>query len=533
MRIRAPDRKLRKTLLTLLINRFASVESEISTRETRAFRNCSIHFEEVSNREERRICRRLWQEYLQQDKPEKAGGPFASLWNALLARRGMMAYLPITFVTIAMFCGASWQVFLPLTDPARYQCYALLFWLGSRATVLLPASQCAFLSLSGAVPPFHLLPLEYPPLTLLLFSLALLAPLPYYQLAFALLMSLILVLIYSLLLHYGPRGAALVFACYIFIGAIATAQGRFDLLPAALTLLCIIAAERKQWTWAYVALALGVLIKLYPVLLFPILFIAEQQTEGSLSIRPQSLTLKAVLQHPWTLLREIFRWHWRNSLIFLGVLIGVTGIFALFNFQGAFVDQFRYFAQRPVQIEATGSILLWLATAFGYPLHIVSTYGSLNIMSELDGPVALGFEMLLIVGYVYTLRMQLRGKLDVTQGSIAVLLLFVATGKVFSPQYLIWLMPLLAYAGAFDRFWLLCWGAVSLLTTFIFTYLYSRVADSLLIPYVPGFVPAVSIRNALFVLLTLAYLFNWFQARRRKLLPPRFTGRETRRLYDA
>jgi hypothetical protein len=474
----------------------------------------------------------LLQEYLQNNNTGKVRGPFASFWNALLARRGMMAYLPITVVTIAMFCGASWQVLLPITDPARYQCYALLFWLGSRAIALLPTSQCTFLSLSAVVPPFHLLPLEYPPLTLLPFSLALLAPLSYYQLAFALLMSLILVLIYSLLLRYGPRGAALVFACYIFIGAIATAQGRFDLLPAACTLLCIIAAERKQWRWAYIALAFGVLIKLYPILLYPILFIAEQQTEGRLCIPPQSLPRRAVLQHLWTMLCGVSGWRWKNSLIFLGILVGVTGIFALLNFQGAVVDQFRYFAQRPVQIEALGSTFLWLATAFGYPLRIVSTYGSLNIVSKLDGIVALGSEVLLIVGYAYTLWAQWRGKLDVAQGSIAVLLLFVATGKVFSPQYLIWLMPLLAYVGAFDRFWLLCWGAISLLTTFIFAYLYSRVADPLLIPYIPGFVQTVSIRNGLFVLLTLAYLFNWFQARQRKLLPPRFTGRETRQLYD-
>ncbi len=444
----------------------------------------------------------------------------------------MTAYLPIIAVTIALFCGASWQVFLPLTDAARYQCYALLFWFGSRATTLLPASQCAFLPLSTGVPPFHLLPLEYPPLTLLLFSLALLAPLSYYQLAFALLMSLTLVLIYSLLLRYGPRGSALAFACYIFIGAIATAQGRFDLLPAALTLLCVLAAERKQWTWAYIALAFGVLIKLYPILLFPILFIAEQQTEGRLHALPQSLALKATLQHFWTTLWGVAHWRWKNSLIFLGLLVSVTGIFAMLNFQGAFVDQFRYFALRPVQIEATGSTVLWLATAFGHPLQIVSTYGSLNIVSGLNGFVALGSEMLLIMGYIYTLWMQWRGKLDVTQGSIVVLLLFVATGKVFSPQYLIWLIPLLAYAGAFNRFWLLCWGAISLLTTFIFTYLYTRVTDPLLIPYVPGFVMTVSIRNALFVLLTLAYLFNWFGARQRKSLPQRLTGRETRRLYD-
>lgn len=443
-----------------------------------------------------------------------------------------MAYLPIIVVTVIMFCGASWQIFLPTTDPSRYQCYALLFWLGSYATALLPVSQCSFLSLSTAVPAFHLLPLEYPPLTLVPFSLALLAPLRYYQLAFALLMSLMLVLIYGLLLRYGPRGAALAFAGYIFIGAIATAQNRFDLLPAAFTLICIIAAERKQWTWAYIALAFGVLLKLYPMLLFPVLFIAEQQAEKRLTIPAESRGLKVAFRSLWSMLRSATRWHWKNSLIFLGVLVGVTGIFALLNFQGALVDQFRYFAERPMQVEATGSALLWLATAVGYPLHIVFSYGSLNMVSNLAGVVTLGCEVLFLAGYVYTLWIHWRGKLDVAQGSIAVLLLFVATGKVFSPQYLIWLVPLLAYAGAFDRLWKLCWGVISLLTTFIFIYFYARVTNPLLIPYLPGFVQAVSLRNALFILVTLTYLFNWFQARQRKLLPAKFTGRETRRLYD-
>jgi hypothetical protein len=459
-------------------------------------------------------------------------GPFTSLGNALLACRGVTAYLPIIIVTIAMFCGASWGVFLPVTDAARYQCYALLFWFGSHATSLLPASQCAFLSLPAVLPPFHLLPLEYPPLTLVPFSLALLAPLRYYQLAFALLMSLILMLVYSLLLRYGPRGAALAFACYIFSGAIATAQERFDLLPAACTLMCIIAAERKQWTWAYVALSFGVLLKLYPILLFPVLFIAEQQAEGRWYLPLRSLTLKAVLQHLWAMLGGVSLWRWKNSFLFLSIVVSVTGIFALLNFQGAFVDQFSYFVQRPMQVEATGSILLWLATQFGYPLQIVFSYGSLDIISKLDGVVALGSQILFIVGYVYIVWMQWWGELDTVQGSIAILLLFVATGKIFSPQYLIWLIPLLAYAGAFDKFWLLCWGAISLLTSYIFVYFYLRILDPLLIPYAPGFVQTVGIRNVLFVLATLAYLFNWFQVRQRRLLPPRFTGRETRRLYD-
>ena len=117
--------------------------------------------------------------------------PFTTLWNALLARNGTVAYLPIIFVAILMFCGASWQIFWSYTDAARYQCYALVFWLGGSATKLLPSTQCFFLNSSAfTAAPFHTLPLEYPPLTLAIFSLSLLAPIPYYQLLFALWMAL-------------------------------------------------------------------------------------------------------------------------------------------------------------------------------------------------------------------------------------------------------------------------------------------------------------------------------------------------------
>jgi hypothetical protein len=126
--------------------------------------------------------------------------------------------------------------------------------------------------------------------------------------------------------------------------------------------------------------------------------------------------------------------------------------------------------------------------------------------------------------------MQWRGKLDITQTSIALLLVFIATGKVFSPQYIIWLMPLLAYAGAFDTFWLLIWVALSGLTSFIQIFFYTRLINSLLIPYTPGFFEAITLRNTLFVLITLAYLFNWFQARQRRPLPPSTTSKEIRSL---
>ena len=99
--------------------------------------------------------------------------------NALLARQGVIAYLPIIAINMLMFYFTSWQFLWLNTDPARYQCYALTYWIGSNGVQLLPTTQCSFLHISTTVqPPFHMLPLEYPPFSLAIFSLPLFAPLP-------------------------------------------------------------------------------------------------------------------------------------------------------------------------------------------------------------------------------------------------------------------------------------------------------------------------------------------------------------------
>lgn len=444
----------------------------------------------------------------------------ASVWNALLARRGIVAYLPVVATVILLFCGASWQIFWVHTDAARYQCYALTFWQGSQGTHLLPANQCAFLyqfgMARGSVPPFHILPFEYPPLTLMIFSLAMAAPLLYYQVAFAILMALAIILIYWLLQRYGPRGAGLACAFYLVVGAWATAEGRFDLVPAGLTLLCLIAAERRRWTLAYIALALAFLLKIYPLLLLPALFMAEQLANGRFRRPADSLTLRTLPGEIWQTLREAGKWRWKNTLLFCGLILVISGIFALFNFQGAVVSQLSYFANRPVQVEATGSTLLWLATLLGHPATVVYTFGSINIESDLGSLVALACEIFFVLGYALTILWQWRGKLDVVQSFIALILVFIVTGKVFSPQYLIWLIPLLAYNGAFSRTWLILWGVLSVLTTAVYPYLYMMSKSATLAPYIPGFIESVTVRNLLLMVLTLAFLFNWWHMNQRK-----------------
>jgi hypothetical protein len=463
----------------------------------------------------------LWQEQMYSRLNDKARRLLHFLLDIFTQEESLVVYTPIILVTFFMFCGASWQLFLPATDVARYQCYAMNFWFGTDALRHLPLEQCASV-ITTPDAAFHSLPTEYPPLTLLAFSIPLLIPLQYYQFAFTILMSLVLVFVYGLLRRYGPRGGALCYAIYMFLGALGLAQLRFDLLPAFCTLVCVVAAERKHWRVAYIALAFGVLFKIYPILLLPALFLAEQHVKGKIAfVSEKSYT--TIVAQIWQQLKRVFHWQWQNCLLFLGLVLGVTGIFAMLDFNGAIVSQLSYFLHRPIQIESTGSSLAWLAHFFGIPwLGVYYDFGSVNIVSNISSLVSQIGTLGLILGFVYVLWLQIRGKIDLTQAVIALLLVFVATGKVFSPQYLIWLIPLLAYAGAFDLFWLFSWGVISLQTMVIYIFFNSQLVSPLNsdLVFVPrGFLELVMVRNTFLVLLTLAYLFNWFRARQRRLVP--------------
>ncbi len=279
------------------------------------------------------------------EQPEKK--PAERFWQFATNR----PFFLLPLLLAALFCEAAWLVYLTPTeaDLAHYECYSLTFWLGSHGATLLPQAQCAFLSISTPQPPLHMLPLEYPPSTILPFSLPLLAPLPYYPLGFALLMTLAAALIYWLLARSGARRAAPVFLLYLGLGTAAVVQERFDLLPAACTLICLLAAERGHWKTAYVALALGVLLKLYPLVMLPALFLAEQR--AWLAEQGYTAEQESWLAGAWNAVR---RWRWRNCLLFAALLIVVTGGFALLNYQDAIVSPLRYFLQRPPQIEFAG-----------------------------------------------------------------------------------------------------------------------------------------------------------------------------------
>lgn len=409
-----------------------------------------------------------------------------------------------------LFYAVSDQLFKPRTDAGKYQCYALVFWQGRNAVQILPQEQCLFLEYyspksiidgmkSIGVPEniinlaesqdtseaFRNLPFEYPLLSIIPFSLGLIAPAALYQVAFALWMLLLAAFIYFILYKTRSTGAAIAFAFYLVIGNWGDAAARFDLVPAALILGSVILGARNKWCWAFALLALATMFKFFPVLLiFPFLITQQKQS-----------------REKW------YSWRrWRALLLYCGICIMATLVSLSLNIANT-INPFLYFFNRPIQVESMPAVVLWIGNFWGVPFKIVQSYGSVNIVSALNGNISLSSSLCLVVGLLYTFWLQLRGKLDIYTASMLTVLIIIVTGKVFSPQYLIWIAPLIAFVGQANWKWLLTWGAIGGLTTWIYPNMYDLVPLKY-VPLLPIFYPVVFARDLLifgFIVVLLCY----------------------------
>jgi hypothetical protein len=416
-----------------------------------------------------------------------------SIWPNLL-------HLSIVLLMCGLlFYAVSYQLFKPRTDVGKYQCYALVFWQGRQAVHLLPREQCLFLKYyspdsivqgmkSIGVPgriihlaasqntsgPLRNLPFEYPLLSIVPFSLGLIAPIAWYQVAFAIWMLLLAAFIYFILYKTRSTGAAIAFAFYLVIGNWGSAAARFDLVPAALILGSVILAARSKWIWAFALLALATMFKFFPVVL----------------VIPFLITQQKQYDEKW------YAWHrWSALVLYCGICILATLLSFSLNIANT-INPFLYFFNRPIQVESVPATILWLGKFWGYPFKIIQSYGSVNIVSALNDNISLVSSVCMVAGLLYTFWLQWRGKLDIYTASLLTVLIIIITGKVFSPQYLIWLAPLVAFVGQANWKWLVTWGVVGLLTTWVYPNMYDLVPLKY-VPLLPTFYPVVFARDLL------------------------------------
>lgn len=366
------------------------------------------------------------------------------------SQRGWRLLRVLGFWLFALVAGGVLLAGAPnsIQDVGEYHCYALAFWNGAQAAAHLPPGECLAPISSFSPLPFHTLPTEYGPLALLAFLPPLLAPSAWYEGAFFVEMTLVTLAIAWLLDRYGARWSGYVWLIYAVAGGWVLTASRFDVLPSACVVAAIIAARRGKLPVAYLALAAGTLLKLYPLALLPLLLIVSWRERA----------------------REPF---WRGPLLFAGAVALVEGIAALVT-PAAPLTPLTFMGVRCVQIESVAATFAASQAALthaqpDFPYAFNSTcIATAGVSAAQTATLALG-----ALGVMTAIALFWRRQ--ATLGLAALLLLgsLVVGSKVFSPQYLIWLSPLVALEYGASVAALLGWSLVGGLTTLCFPYSYN------------------------------------------------------------
>lgn len=278
---------------------------------------------------------------------------------------------------------------------------------------------------NGEIPDF-----EYPPFALVFMIIPrIFASTPFwYNVGFVIEMFVFMVIGLVLIskladrFQYDRKKAVLIYTIFMLL-MFQFIVDRYDIIPAVFVLASFYCITTKRYGWAFALLALGAMTKLYPVVLFPIyalLFIMD---------RDWKWTLKGTAVFAATSLATI-------------VPVLLTGPELITNF-------FDYHMDRPLQIES-------IASSFIYPFSMIGLadvgiefgFGSDNLIGPLPDAVASILTPLMVVSItfvylIYAHALHKEKERDVFMlGAVAttVLLLFITVGKVFSAQYLIWVM---------------------------------------------------------------------------------------------
>jgi uncharacterized membrane protein len=250
--------------------------------------------------------------------------------------------------------------------------------------------------------PYRDFAVEYPPGALVTF----LPPALFgdYPRAFAWEMALLGVLLVAVVSYVRPAAAFFVALAPVLSGSLILS--RFDLWPALLAAAALAALVRERHALGWALLGAAISAKLWPGV-----------------IVPPALA--------WSLRRG----RRRAPLAGLAVVAIVFGAFALVAPHGLWAS-LRGQASRPLQIESLGASFL---TTFGHP-HVITSHGSQNLAGE--GGVAAVLTVLQIVAVVGVWLAALRDERPLLRHAAAAVCAFVAFGKVLSPQFLLWLVPL-------------------------------------------------------------------------------------------
>ena len=207
------------------------------------------------------------------------------------------------------------------------------------------------------------------------------------------------------------------------LGPIALA--RYDYLPALLATVAVAALAARRPTVACAFAALGAVTKVYPAVLIPLALIELWRVNGARAAARGIAMAVAVA----------------GALCAPLVAVAPHGVAWALHRQQV----------RPLQVESLAAAFFAAAHLIGgLHLHVAKRAGSDNLVGS--GPdlaaTLSGVAVVIALGVVYWLYARSeRTREQLVTAAVASVVAYIAFSKVFSPQYLVWLIPLVPLVG--------------------------------------------------------------------------------------
>jgi hypothetical protein len=291
----------------------------------------------------------------------------------------------------------------------------------------------------------------------------------------------------------GDRGHALAAAALMPLLCGALIRTHFDLAPVALTLaaLLLLCVDRPRSGLA--VLGLGVMTKGFPLVVAPVAL-------------------------AWLAGRGRIREAWQAAAACLAVVAVVGGAAFAASPDGA-IDAVRYHVERPVQVESTPALGLVVLDAAGAGETLsVKSHRSDGLLHPAEGVVT-GVLAVLLAGVLALLALLASTRpapRDVVLASLAAVTAFAVLGKVLSPQFVIWALPL----GALALAWRMHALAAAVALAAILTQLEFPARYFDLVAREPFPLAVVAVRNAVLLAALLLAVRALERRRQQQLLDP-------------
>jgi uncharacterized membrane protein len=298
-------------------------------------------------------------------------------------------------------------------------------------SLLIMQGKCPYIDFKFEYPPLALIPMILPHL----FATDKLLSYPIYLHVFAgenCLYSVLIMLVLAMIARRVQSRPAVIRVLIVYITIMIFLSPllfwRYDIFPAALSIICLYAVLWKRANTAGILVGLGFAAKLYSVVLLPVMLAY------------------------YTARRE-----WRNVLsIFCASSAAVVFIFIPFLFAGpnALLNLIRYHHDRGLQLESVAGGMVVMLDSVGITKATVGySYGAWHVASPIADiflnflpimlALALGAVMLCcFIHFEHRDRLHGAGDiLDLNAYFAMAILALLVFSNVFSPQFLIWLLP--------------------------------------------------------------------------------------------